>query len=162
MPLMVRLALTLSLVAITLLALPAVAQARAFYGAIAYADSTGDYGYSHNYRTIEASTSRAMLECQKPSRAQDCVLVKGVGSVSGGPEMCAALTVLSLPGKKPTGEAMTLRWRSVETASSLGEAEEKSMAVCQDTRRKLANGEPSPDAPKCELIVATCSRTPGR
>jgi hypothetical protein len=154
---MMRLVVRFLLLPLALLAVPSVAGA-ASYGAIAYADSTGDFGYSFNYRSAQASTARAIQECKRQSGARDCVMVKGVGTASGDQELCAALTVLSLPGTKTDGEATVFRWRTVETARSRREAEEKSLAACQETRRKLSKSADSLDAPKCELIVGVCSR----
>lgn len=159
---MMRLTARLCLSALALMGLPSVASA-AFYGAIAFSDSTGDYGYAFNYRSMEASSQRAIRECMKHSAAKDCVVIKGVGSSRGGPELCAALTVLALPMKKNNGEASVLRWRTVETAPTRDEAEEKSRTGCQDLRKKLAGDKAdSPDAPQCQLIAAVCSRGRGQ
>ena len=73
------------------------------------------------------------------------------------------MTILSLPGTKPSGEKTIFRWRTVETAETRKEAEEKSLAGCQETRRKMGDGgTDSPDEPQCKLIVGTCTRSHGR
>jgi hypothetical protein len=158
---MVRLKIRLLLMAPLLLVTTARAGA-ANYGAIAYSESTGDFGFSFDYRSMDGATKRAIRECKKQSGADDCRMVQGVGSVRGGPELCAALSVLPLPGTKTTGEPTIFRWLTAETAASRKEAEAKALAGCEETRAKLSEGGDGSAAPSCELVTGVCSRGPGQ
>jgi hypothetical protein len=57
---MIRKALLASLLILPLLASPAVA---ALYGAIAYSESTGKYGYSYNYSYLGDAEADAIAQC---------------------------------------------------------------------------------------------------
>ena len=76
---MLRLVVRFVLLPLALTGLSSAVHA-ANFGAVAYSDSTGDYGYSFDYRTAKDATDRAIHECEKPSGAQDCVMIKGVGT----------------------------------------------------------------------------------
>src|SRR5262245_53251859 len=55
-----------------LLVCTSIAQARDYYGAIAYSPSTRAYGYSYDHYTRADAENRALAECR--ARAPDCQL----------------------------------------------------------------------------------------
>ena len=59
-------------VLVALLASAGAAQARDYYGAIAYSPSTGAYGYSYDHPSRADAEARALAECG--NRASDCQL----------------------------------------------------------------------------------------
>ncbi len=65
-----------------------VTGAQSLYGAIAFSDSTGAYGFSFQYRTRSGAELRAVDECTKRG-APDCeakVWFRGCGSLAVGPD----------------------------------------------------------------------------
>lgn len=65
-----------------------VTGAQSLYGAIAFSDSTGAYGFSFQYRTRSGAELRAVDECTKRG-ARDCeakVWFRGCGSLAVGPD----------------------------------------------------------------------------
>lgn len=127
------------------------------YGAIAYSEATGDYGFSFDYRSANQATARAIGECKKHGNAPDCRLIQGVASSTGAAELCTALVVLPLHGKDTAGQPKTFRWLSFETAPTQRDAETKAMETCQATVQKIAKGETA--STSCELVVGVCSKT---
>lgn len=75
-----------SLVLITFLSAGIAAQARDYFGAIAYSPSTGASGYSYDQPSRGHAEGRAMTECRKRSRGCKGAIyfVNGCGAVATG------------------------------------------------------------------------------
>lgn len=66
-----------AVLALGVMAAPGAVQAQSgnIYGAIAYSNSTGIYGYSHNYPNRGAAQNRAVAECRAGGGGRACQVV---------------------------------------------------------------------------------------
>jgi hypothetical protein len=139
-----------ALAAVTDFSGSAMAESHRLIGAFAYSNETGGYGYGVNYRNSNDAVERAMRECRaRASGADDCVFVKAFGG------LCAALTVLELPGTTNDGKPKTFRLHFVGTSAKRSEARDAGVNECKNgfvdpkLREKITD--------ECKVIKVVCS-----